>query len=725
MIFRFWEARTARHAALSATFVVFFLSPSVGAAESTKEQVARFEAAGDLNSAKALLSREAQSNDAASQESLAHFLCRHGESACRDSTAKWVSIETDPSRKKLAQRQLLILDYMDGKDTAADLQQYQALGGSDLSSPVSREHAAYSMVTIPGPLASFARMAALSPDLAPEELLPALARNVVTNGYEASGNEALQQTEYLRLVVRYLSQARELQQMATKEGKIVIPTCDSEETGGLLKVLGYRMRGSCGADIVLETVNPTRAFLTVDSGFPLTQLEQDLRANHRFEFAYVPTKVPVLYTADYWLTALNRQGQTDFLDAFLSDPSLCRLYLGLSHLDRATAEALRKQANPVRLKVYSHVLDFFGGMFQIRNGSAVVPGSPKAWASLVGVNPSNPGAFFDKLMSADDGWLASYFDCLSRLSGPTLVYLTQPDHLKRNYEALRGKVTSPGPARPVFRSSTDLMLLTNSLRIDANGAAHVPGNLEVWRNLFIHHPHGKYDGKLTRSAQGWKSSEDLLEALFGLSRKSVENEPLKIFLALNDVDRDRPHPLSPEMANRLVSDYRVFGAQYVLFADSPALSEASMTKYLDWAAYSAKIHDNLLRSDALGSSQSLVELWRILCRQDSIPASARDESFSKIVSAFAQVKQESDVFDAARAGVNSLLSAAGAKSPGSKQDRLVELLVGRIRGGSPVSPAENFLRVFDAQRLVSLDGLFLAADRLDKGFRRSRCAQSP
>ncbi len=494
--------------------------------------------------------REAQSNDAASQESLAQFLCRHGESACRDSTAKWVSIETDPSRKKLAQRQLLILDYMDGKDTAADLQQYQALGGSDLSSPVSREHAGYSMVTIPGPLASFARMAALSPDLAPEELLPALARNVVTNGYEASGNEALQQTEYLRLVVRYISQARELQEMATKEGKIVIPTCDSEETGGLLKILGYRMRGSCGADIVLETVNPTRAFLTVDSGFPLTQLEQDLRANHRFEFAYVPTKVPVLYTADYWLTALNRQGQTDFLDAFLSDPSLCRLYLGLSHLDRATAEALRKQANPVRLKVYSHVLDFFGGMFQIRNGSAVVPGSPKAWASLVGVNPSNPGAFFDKLMSADDGWLASYFDCLSRLSGPTLAYLTQPDHLKRNYEALRGKVTSPGPARPVFRSSTDLMLLTNSLRIDANGEAHVPGNLEVWRNLFIHHPHGKYDGKLTRSAQGWKSSEDLLEALFGLSRKSVENEPLKIFLALNDVDRDRPHPLSAEMASR-------------------------------------------------------------------------------------------------------------------------------------------------------------------------------
>ena len=718
MIFYSSERAPAARITVSVALLLMAASPSAKPDQAARDQVTQFEASGDLLGAKALLTREAESNanDAGAQQSLAAFLCRHGEASCRDATAKWASLETDAARKKMAQREVLLFDYMNGKDTAADLQQYQSAGGSDLSSPATREHPAYSTVTVPGPLSSFARMAALSPDLAPEDLLPALARNVVTNGYEASGNEALQQTEYLRLLVRYISQARELQGMAGKDGKIVISTCDSEETGALLKILGYRMRGSCGADIVLETVNPTRAFLTVDSAFPLTELEQDLRANHRFELSYADTKVPVLYNASYWLAALNRQGQTDFLDAFLSDPSLCRLYLGLSHLDRTTAEALRKQATPIKLKVYSHVLDFFGGMFQIRNGSAVVPGSPKAWASLVGVNPTTPGAFFEKLMSVDDGWLASYFDCLSRISGPTFDYLTQPDHLKRNYEALRGKVTSPGPARPVFRSSTDLMLLTNSLRVDPNGEVHVPGNLDVWRNLFVHHPHGKYDGKLTRSAQGWRSSEDLLEALFGLSRKSVENEPLKIFLVLNDIDRNRPKPLSPDIAARLISDYRSFGQQYVLFADSPTLSEASMTKYLDWGAASVKIRDNLLRADSLGSSQALVELWRILCRQDSIPLSARDETFNKIVSPFLQIKQESDVFDAGRTGVNALLAAVETKTSGTKQERLVELLVGKLRSGAaPVSPAENFLRVFDAQRLVSLDGLFLAADRLDKG----------
>ena len=157
----------------------------------------------------------------------------------------------------------------------------------------------FKTVTIPGPLSSFARMAALSPDLAPEELLPSLARNVVTNGYEASGNEALQAQH--GSLIRYVGQARELQAMTNKDRKIVIPNCDSDETGKLLKTLGYRMRGSCGADIVLETVNATRAFLTIDSGFPLTELEQDLRANRRFELSFASTQVPVLYSAEYWL----------------------------------------------------------------------------------------------------------------------------------------------------------------------------------------------------------------------------------------------------------------------------------------------------------------------------------------------------------------------------------------------------------------------------------------
>jgi hypothetical protein len=704
---------------VSACFLACLLPFSVPAAinPDLREQVQQHEFSGDLAGARQLLQKNADT-DSGSAQALAEFLCHHGDPSCRAANLKWADLETSPAKKKAALHQLVLADFTTGDEAnlAADLKRYKDAGGADLSLPAKRAtQSAYSTVSIPGPLAAFARMSALSPDLAPEELLPALARNVVTNGFEAIGNESLQQTEYLRLLTRYVGQARELQAMAGADHKIVIPSCDSEQTGALLKILGYRMRGSCGSDIVLETVNPTRAFLTVDSGFPLTPLEQDLRANHRFELPYAPTTVPVLYTADYWLSAQGKQTGSDFLDGFLSDSQLCRLYLGLSHLDSPTAEALRKQATAQKLRIFSHVLDFFGGMFQIRNGAAVVPGSPKVWAALVGVNPSNPGAFFEKLISVDDGWLASYFDALSRLDGPTAAYLTQPERMKRFYDALRGKVTTPGPARPVFRSSTELMLLTTSLRIDANGKPHVPGNLEVWRTLFIKHPHGKYDGKLTRAATSWRSEDDLIEALFGLSRKSVENEPLRIFLALNDIDRYRAHPLSAQTATLLVNNFRSFGAQYLLFAEIPTLSENSIQSYIDLGSSTVRIRDVLLRTDVLGSMQSLVELWRILCRQGSIPAADQDALFAKVIAPFGAVKQEPDVFDAGRTGLDTLLNAAAPKAAGTRQERLVELLVGKLHDGSPLSRADYFARIFDAQRLVNVDSLITATDKIEKG----------
>ena len=699
--------------------LTYAASPVVG---DLQAQVAQRELSGDLNGARTLLEqRSAQGTDIAATEALAKFLDRHHQAGGRNAYLQWASEEKDAAKQKLALKQAVLLDFRTENEVnlKADLQKYRAAGGTDLALPGKAQSSRnYSTVAIPGPLSSFARMAALSPDLRPEELLPALARNIATNGYQASGNETLDQTEYLRLLIRYIGQARELQSMTGNTGKITVPACDSEQTGNLLKVVGYRMRGSCGADIVLETVNPTRAFLTIDSGFPLTQLEQDLRANRRFELPYGTTSVPVLYNAAYWLSALERNNQGDFLDGFLSDPSICRMYLGLSHLDRETANAIRTQVPAPRLKLYGHVLDFYGSMFRIRNGAAVVPGSPKVWTSLVGASPNNPGAFFGRLIARDDGWLASYFDALSRVEGLTAAYLNDPNHTRRFYEALRGKLTTPGPARPVFRSSTDLLLLTTSLRLDANGQPHVPGNIDVWRTLFVKHPHGKYDAKLTRSANNWRTNDDLLEALFALSRKTVDNEPLKIFLTLNDIDRGRPSPISAQLAGRLVAGYRPFGAQYVLFADEPSLSESSILQCLEMFSAVGGIRDAVLKADEVGTVQSLVEIWKILCRQNAIDPAAQNETFAKLIALFGRMKSESEVFNAGRSGIKGLVAAATHRtSTGSIQDQLVTLLVGNLRlndGDGIPSPAESFLRIFDAQRLLPLDSLFLVADSQGK-----------
>ena len=140
-------------------------------------------------------------------------------------------------------------------------------------------------VTIPGPLRSFLRMAAISQKITPEEVLPLLARNVVMSGYQAG-----KPTEFLVLVNWYMDQARELEALAGQGEVIHVSNCDDAKP--LLVILGYRLQQSCGPDAALETADANRAFLTIDSGFPLADLEEALRDGKPFDTPYASTKVP-------------------------------------------------------------------------------------------------------------------------------------------------------------------------------------------------------------------------------------------------------------------------------------------------------------------------------------------------------------------------------------------------------------------------------------------------
>jgi hypothetical protein len=464
------------------------LAIRAGEADDRAEQLER---SGDAAGARVALARAAQAtpSDPKTLTAYASFLERYGDPEARTVYRQVLTQCTRSSERACAldtAHRLVVLDLLAGDraSVSADLDAYHAAGGADWKTAIPSTQTAEQdakTIDIPGPMRSFSRMAAISPDVQSEEVLPALARNVVTNGYQAShSNDALEQTEYLKLVHRYLTQARELDKLSGATKVIKIETCESPQTDELLRILGFRMRGGCGSEVVLETVNAARAFLSTDSGFPLADLESALRENRVFTYDFHPSKVPVLYGPDYWLNA--KEKGADFIDSFLSDPSICRFYLGMSKLDPETAASLKRDIPAMRLRTFAHVLDFFGSQFEIRNGHAVVPGgqrSASAWGDLAGASPDKGSAFFEKLMVKDDGWLASLYDALARIRGPVQNYLTEPVRMKRFYAAVRGKVTSPGPARPVFRSNADMMLLTTRLRIDPNGQVHVPGSLDI------------------------------------------------------------------------------------------------------------------------------------------------------------------------------------------------------------------------------------------------------
>ncbi len=691
-------------------------------------RASQLEQSGEAAAARNELFNEVQRtpNDASALGAYAEFLDRYGDPEARAAYRKWLAaVPANSPQAAFIERHLVILDLVEGDRaaTASDLAAYRAGGGNQLNLPAPETAPIANdkdFILIPGPIRSFARMAATASDPTPEEVLPALARNVVTNGYQASrSNDVLEPTEYLKLLVRYVSQARELEKFAGAGKVIKIDECDTAQTGELLRIVGFRMRGACGSDVVLETVNAARAFLTTDSGFPMADLEQALRTNRPFTYDYHASRIPILYGADYWVSAKER-GTGDFLDAFLADPSLCRFYLGMAKLDRTTADQLKAAVPAARLRTYAHVLDFFGGMFEIRNGRAVVPGgqrSAAAWGELAGASPEKGPQFFEKLLAKDDGWLASLYDSLARIHGPVQAYLTDPAHMKRYYAAVRGNVTSPGPARPVFRANADMMLLTTRLRLDPDGRPHIPGGVQAWREVFGEHQRGKYDAKLSHAAPSWREPEDVVEALFALSRKSVENEPLKIFMALSDMERYRTTPLQAQTVTTLAHAYREYGAQYRIFSDGPAVTDGTILKVITTMEEVQKIRDAGLRADTAGSLQGLMGLWQIFCRQGSVPADQADRVLANLVQPFGEIHGDRDLFGASRSGVKLLLSATGSPSDMPAQDRMLDLLAGGSDTGG-AEPKEQLVRemtrVLDAQRIVSLTNILFIADNLDK-----------
>jgi hypothetical protein len=211
----------------------------------------------------------------------------------------------------------------------------------------------------------------------------------------------------------------------------------------------------------------------------------------------------------------------------------------------------------------------------------------------------------------------------------------------------------------------------------------------------------------------------VIEALFALSRKTVENEPLKIFMAISDVDRNRQQPLQPATVERLARDYHEFGAQYHIFSESRSVSDKTVVQLLDTMEALAKTREPAFRSDAIGSFQGLVSLWQILVRQRSIPDSQADATLSAIAGSFAALHNNRELFDAGRENIKRMLAASG-DSKGTTQDRVLALLSGG--GAGAVNDADNesrqelsqeLQRILESQRMVSLDTMFDIADNLE------------
>jgi hypothetical protein len=594
------------------------------------------------------------------------------------------------------------------------------LANSSFAESPDQNHASSqfeSSVTIPGPLRSFLRMAGMRQRISPSEVLPILAHNVVFDGYQLG-----KPTEFLILLRRYVGQAQELNALAGQDRSIRANNC--KEAEALLRVLGYRTQGACGrSEMFLVASDPQRAFLTIDSGFPLRDLEEAMQKGEPFLCDYSGTAVPVLFApADWTSLKATSSGGSDLLESLLYEADVARLYWALSRIDPETAAKFQQDIGLAKLLPYASVLDFYGSQIYIRAGAVVVPGgqnAEKQWQDLVGANPRAPAEFTLRLLKRDRGWLAEYFDAIARVSPRQQEHLVAGERLKRFYEAFRsGGTSSSAATSSVFRPAAALLVLVTRLDWEANGDPYVPGNLEVWSEIVRQKWNFKIINQWGKRSGHWHRPDQLLEAMFAFSRLDTDTGPLQAYLCLSELDHRRPpeRRLSNQTVALMAERFAGFSNQYLIFSEFPELNDVSITRFLTTAEALDKISDKSLRGNAMGTFEATVGLWQILARQGQIDRRHLNSSWQEVITPFARFTAPAQLFTAGRRSIEEVFRAAGSKATLS-QSEMISVLTGpqqaTVEGQRMHLEMANRLRtVLEDQRLVSLDALFALDDGL-------------
>jgi len=593
-----------------------------------------------------------------------------------------------------------------GAPRSADLRRADSLDGRVL--PGTSE-----VVGIPGPLRPFLRMAGISQQVPSDEVLPMLARNLSLYGYQVG-----KQSEFLVLLNRYVHLAREIQQLADAHGMISIGNCT--EADPLIHVLGYRFEKPCGeTNASLVTANPERAFLTIDSGFPITTLEQALQRHELFTYAFPSTQVPILFTEKTWTSnsAWKREAGSNLIDFLLNDLTMDRLYWALSKCDEETRSALRQTLGIRKLSSLASAFDLYGSTIRIRSGTVLLPvGSEQNWQQLADASPSSPGEFVSHLLTKDRGWLAAYFDAIAHLKETEKSHLAGGTRLVDLYRAYRSTVPKNDSTTGIFPRNADLLILLSSLKWNSAGEPDIPGGSALWQDALSRDKHEAHAWSAGKSC--CDNPDRLLETLVASSNFDSINGPLELFLLLNAINSGRTgqERLSEGTDQLIARRLSQFDRWFSIFSEFSTLDDTSLDTFVSAADHVENIKTPTLRANALGAFQATIGLWQIFARQGQIPAEKQKASWQNVVQPFLQVTSSVQLFEASRHSLQAI-SQTVANRPDLSQDNIVDLLAGPPQN-SPNSQrvhtelVQRLRTVLDDQRLVSFDTLFALYDGL-------------
>lgn len=230
-----------------------------------------------------------------------------------------------------------------------------------------------------------------------------------------------------------------------------------------------------------------------DGGTPRAALREMLAAGD----AKVADVVPLPLDPSIWRETIIEQQVSDrhLAGAILNDRRLALLYHGLSALDDETLAWLGPDRETLQfLRDHGAVFATFGRAVHVRAGRVMVPGGVEAepvWEALVGVSPSKPAAFVQRLFRDDSGRLPFLYDAVGHLDGAhqrfalglQLPGTSRDDRLRALLDAFAEQLWRPSE-RPFSRPMLDASLMLPALAVDERGQLAGPVGRRIWERVF-------------------------------------------------------------------------------------------------------------------------------------------------------------------------------------------------------------------------------------------------
>jgi len=214
--------------------------------------------------------------------------------------------------------------------------------------------------------------------------------------------------------------------------------------------------------------------------------------------------IPLPLTPRIWSDVVFGRplGDADVALAIADDRNAALLYTGLAALDDETLAFMagRRDLLTALYREHAAVFAAFGRSVRISGGEIQLPGGSEAraiWDALAMTSSAEPGAFILRLLGADFGRLAFFYDTAAHLDEAPRRYalsLDRPDAERmRVATALYRVVSSSFPSwqpaqRPFTRPPLDASLLFRTLRFDEGGRLAGPAWPELWEAIFVDRP---------------------------------------------------------------------------------------------------------------------------------------------------------------------------------------------------------------------------------------------